>query len=209
MKTEYKYYNIPLKPIMASEIIFELFVDKGNVNMFDIKEKTTQTHIERGGLLPIRSEGAIYQEALKYLKKEGKISLPAHGYWNIHHPEFDKNDEHVVQTIGEGKGVVYLYYYPSHKERAKSSKSSVWECKIGKTDGDPYERVREQMDKKTGLPENPQIGLIIKTDDPLAIERAIQSVLKARGRQKDAPGKEWFITSPYEVEYIYKKMFDK
>ena len=73
MKTEYKYYNIPLKPIMASEIIFELFVDKGNVNMFDIKEKTTQTHIERGGLLPIRSEGAIYQEALKYLKKEGKI----------------------------------------------------------------------------------------------------------------------------------------
>ena len=194
---------------MASEIIFELFVDKGNVEMSDIREKTTQTHIERGGLSTIRSERGVYQEALKYLKREGKITMPSKGYWNIHHPVFDKNDEVESNIIGEGKGTVYLYYYPSHKERAKSSKSPVWECKIGKTDGDPYERVRDQIDKKTGLPEEPQIGLIIKTDDPLAIERAIQSVLKAQGRQKDAPGKEWFITSPYEVEYIYKKMFDK
>ena len=209
VKTEYKYHNIPLTPTIASEIIFELFVDKGNVNLSDIKEKATQLHIERGGLSAIRSERGIYQESLQYLKREGKITMPSKGYWNIHQPFFDKNDTEAVNIIGDGKGVVYLYYYPSHKERAKSSKSPVWECKIGKTDGDPYERVREQIDKKTGLPEEPQIGLIIKTDDNSAIEQAIHSILKAQGRQKDAPGKEWFITSPNEVEYIYRKMFDK
>jgi hypothetical protein len=210
VNNKYKYHNIPLEPKIVSELVFELFVDKGNVKVSDIIERVTQLHVDRGGLRHISSRPrSVFNKSLKYLKKEGKITMPSIGYWNIHHPEFDKNDEHVVQTIGEGKGVVYLYYYPSHKERAKSKKSPVWECKIGKTDGDPYERVREQTDKKTGLPEEPQIALIIKTDDPLAIEQAIHSVLKARGRLKDAPGKEWFTTSPNEVEHIYNKILDK
>ena len=75
---------------------------------------------------------------------------------------------------------------------------------------DPHERVRQQTDSPTGLPESPQIGLIIKTDNAQGIERAIHSILSAKGKHKeDALGKEWFITSPEEVEEIYHKIFGK
>ena len=106
------------------------------------------------------------------------------------------------RTIGFGKSSVYLYYYPQYQESAESKGEKVWACKIGRTmysaaDG----RIRTQA---TGLPESPKIGLHIKTDKDVKIERIIHDILKVRGKHiTDAPGTEWFVTSPNEVEEIY------
>ena len=107
------------------------------------------------------------------------------------------------RTIGSGQGSVYLYYYPQYRERAESESEKVWECKIGMTmHSEADGRIKEQA---TGLPENPKIGLHIKTDKHRQIERIIHEILKVRGKHIDeAPGKEWFLTSPSEVEEIYK-----
>ena len=49
---------------------------------------------------------------------------------------------------------------------------------------------------------------IIKTDALNLMESTIQNILKLQGKQKqDAPGKEWFITSPSEVETVYESNF--
>ena len=109
------------------------------------------------------------------------------------------------RTIGSGKSSVYLYYYPQYRESAESKGEKVWECKIGRTiDNEAHGRIRGQA---TGLPENPKVGLHIKTDKEKKVEGIIHDILKIRGRHiEEAPGREWFLTSPSEVEEIYKSI---
>ena len=106
------------------------------------------------------------------------------------------------RTIGSGNSSVYLYYYPQYRESSESKGEKVWECKIGRTiHGEADGRIREQT---TGLPESPKIGLHIKTNKHKKIERIIHDILKVRGQHiEEAPGTEWFLTSPSEVEEIY------
>lgn len=106
------------------------------------------------------------------------------------------------KTIGSGKSSVYLYYYPQYRVSAESKGENVWACKIGRTiHGEADGRIRGQA---TGLPESPKIGLDIKTNEEDKIERIIHNILKVRGKHiEDAPGSEWFLTSPSEVEDIY------
>ena len=58
------------------------------------------------------------------------------------------------------------------------------------------------------MPEYPEIGLIIETDNPPHIEQLIHGILKALNRhiEEDAPGTEWFRTNPNEVEAIYNNL---
>ena len=109
------------------------------------------------------------------------------------------------RIIGSGNGSVYLYYYPQYQEMAESKGEQVWACKIGKTiHSEADGRIRAQA---TGLPESPMIGLHIKTDKEKKIERIIHDILKVRGKHiADAPGREWFVTSPSEVEEIYNSI---
>ena len=109
------------------------------------------------------------------------------------------------KTIGSGNSSVYLYYYPRYRESAESKGEKFWECKIGRTiHGEADGRIRGQV---TGLPESPKIGLHIKTDRPKKIEDIIHDILKVRGKHvEDAPGREWFLTSPSEVEEIYNSI---
>ena len=106
------------------------------------------------------------------------------------------------RTIGSGNSSVYLYYYPQYRESSESKGEKVWECKIGRTiHGEADGRIRGQA---TGLPENPKSGLHIKTNKQEKIERIIHDILKVRGKHiEEAPGREWFLTSPSEVEEIY------
>ncbi len=106
------------------------------------------------------------------------------------------------RTIGSGKSSVYLYYYPQYRESAESKGEKIWECKIGRTRHSEADgRIKNQA---TGLPESPKIGLHVKTGDREKIERIIHDILKVRGKHiEDAPGTEWFMTSPSEVEEIY------
>ena len=107
------------------------------------------------------------------------------------------------KTIGSGRKSVYLYYYQWDRDGAKSKGGSVWECKIGKAERPLQERLREQATD----PEKFRLGLHIETDRPRKIEGVIQDTLKARGKHRgESLRKEWFLTSPSEVEKIYKSI---
>lgn len=106
------------------------------------------------------------------------------------------------KIIGVGNSSVYLYYYNTYKKYAEKCGEKIWECKIGRTDKDPLHRILGQSG--TCFPEIPHIALIIKCQNSLYLEQAIHSILKIRGKWiEDAPGTEWYLTSPNEVESIY------
>lgn len=110
------------------------------------------------------------------------------------------------ETIGSGRNSVYLYYDQQKRDRAESKGENVWECKIGRTEQELHTRIYQQG--STAIPvERFKLGLHIKTGKEKKIERIIHDILKVRGRYVDgAPGKEWFLTSPSEVEEIYKSI---
>ena len=79
---------------------------------------------------------------------------------------------------------------------------ALWRCKIGET----HDQDTETRTKQQGrvFPEKKVIALIMKTDDSKRLETMIHEILKMWDRHaKDADGKEWFLTSPAEVEGIY------
>ena len=54
------------------------------------------------------------------------------------------------------------------------------------------------------MPEKPKIALRIQTDKPFELEKAIHKLLSKDGKRlQGAPGAEWFVTSPSEVEEIH------
>jgi len=107
------------------------------------------------------------------------------------------------KTIGSGGKSVYLYYYQWDRDSAKSKGESVWECKIGKAERPLQERLREQATD----PEKFRLGLHVQTDRPKKIEDIIHDELKKRGKHRgESLRKEWFLTSPSEVEKIYKSI---
>ena len=102
--------------------------------------------------------------------------------------------------------MVYLYYFSAYKHLAEAQGEEVWTCKIGMARSDPINTILSQT--QTALPEYPKVGLIVKIDESSLIEWIIQDILRLQGKQKqDAPGNEWFITSPSEVEQIYENIF--
>ena len=107
------------------------------------------------------------------------------------------------RTTGSGRKSVYLYYYQWDRDNAKSKGESVWECKIGKAERPLQERLREQATD----PEKFRLGLHIQTDRPKEIEGIIHDELKKRGKHiGESLRKEWFRTSPSEVEKIYRSI---
>ena len=160
------------------------------------------------------------------MKLEGKAENPSQGIWrigpNFESPETEavesvepsqvSDEEEIIQpdqpdspyekTVGSGKGSVYLYYYPVYPQLAESKGESSWPCKVGKSERDPTIRVESQA--ATAMPEKPKIALLIQTDKPAELEKAIHKLLAKDGKQmKGALGAEWFVTSPSEVEEIH------
>jgi hypothetical protein len=53
------------------------------------------------------------------------------------------------------------------------------------------------------LPERPCIALAVRTSYPVELETALHCVPAMRGLRIDnAPGSEWFLTSPGEVQAL-------
>ena len=200
------------------------FPTQQTINKKKIVETVVQIHEERGGLPSEAqnvSEITIYP-ALSKLKKSGIANNPSIGYWRIglnpdlseievpesvelpHIPDEKatiKPDLPSEKCIGSGESAVYLYYLPAYRRLAESQGKSVWECKVGRTDNDLVLIVKSQT--ATAIPEEPEIALIIPTDAPSDMEKAIHAILTVRGRRKEeAQGREWFMTSPREVEEI-------
>ena len=192
----YEYVGVPLTPKIAQELIKGQFSGH-TVEEQEIVETVVQIHEERGGL-PSESQdvGLTIQTALRTLQRNGDASRISQNRWQISE-----------RNIGSGEGSVYLYYFPSDREATESRGESVWPCKIGSTEGDPYRRVRLQT---SGTLEEPRIGLIIRigTSSDVGIhailEKAIHAILTVRGRHMEhVQGTEWFVTNPSEVEEIH------
>ena len=132
---------------------------------------------------------AVVSGALTRLQKDNLATPVTTGFWKI-----------LPKEIGSGESTVYVYYYPTFKDNAIKEGQQFWKCKVGRTTTDADSRIKAQ----TGIPEPPETGLEIKTDDPDQLEDALHAMLKARGRHvEEAKGKEWFITSPTEVYEMY------
>ena len=116
------------------------------------------------------------------------------------------DDSGAEVTLGSGLGSVYVYYLPTYRMRAEERSEHSWQCKIGRTEGSALDRVLSQA--ATALPEKPFLAIVLRTKYPRALEAALHAVLTLRGlRIEDAPGSEWFLTSPGEVIAL-AKLFD-
>jgi hypothetical protein len=108
-------------------------------------------------------------------------------------------------VLGDGPNALYLNYLPVYRHRNEEHGEKVWPCKIGKTAGDPLSRVLAQA--STALPEQPHIGVVVKTANASEWESPIQAALTIRGRRiSESPGSEWFLTSPEEVLELIKSI---
>lgn len=94
-----------------------------------------------------------------------------------------------MNVIGIGEESVYLYYYPAYKNLAEQDGKKVWACKIGKTKNEVDSRIEKQC--RTALPEEPEVGLIIKCDDASVLEKALHRILRLEDKcLEQAPGSE-------------------
>jgi hypothetical protein len=108
------------------------------------------------------------------------------------------------ETIGDGEEFVYVYYQATEQKLAEFEGKKFWPCKIGFTARNVSVRILAQF-TATGMARLPVIGLVIKTDDGHALESAIHFALdQAEVRIDDAPGTEWFDTSPDRIKSWYQ-----
>ncbi len=207
--TPYRYAGLPLTPSVAALLIQELFSGQ-TVERKQIINDVLSTHIERGGRTGAELIPTI-KKALSNLAADGLVSNPANGFWRVSGDTADDAAPAVAEPVepatraevvsGEGEGSVYLYYYEAYRRLAEFEGASRFRCKIGRTVRDPAVRVGEQ----TGAPEKPTLSRHYKTRDGAALERAIHAILDLANRRcTDTPGKEWFATSPAEVDGIVR-----
>ncbi len=209
----------PLTSGIAQDLILELFAGQ-TVHRDEIRERVVEEHLARGGekLINLRKDDGDptdlpkrVDDALSDLSYSKRIESQGQCYWKVlsnseTNKECSEHRQSPKKTIGSGSGSVYLYYYPNYRRFAESQGETTWACKIGRTEGDPAIRIKEQT---TGMPEVAEWALEIRTDKSKLLENIIQSILDYLGTKKpDAPGTEWFITSPSEVEHIYQRIFE-
>lgn len=212
-KQDYQYKGVKLTPAIFSQLIVELFDGKQFDRQTAIK-MVSEHHISEGGIVEEgRDLVAVFKAATQQLqKKDVGLMNKGYGTWELHYEVHETTDivevknetvsYSVDESFGTGENAVYLYYYDVYKKLAYIENRDFWECKIGRTDRDPIQRVIGQAG--TCYPEIPHVALIIYCDDSAALETAIHSVLKYQNKWiKDAPGTEWFLTSPDEVKNIY------
>lgn len=100
--------------------------------------------------------------------------------------EIEEEDSDDVQAPS-----IYWYTFPAYKRD-----SGPYPIKIGKG-ADPLARIRQQV---TAMPEAPTVLGQFAHAEADSLEKALQYILKVRGKRKpDAPGSEWFLTTPNEI----------
>ena len=105
-------------------------------------------------------------------------------------------DEEESVAASTAKPAVYWYTFPAYQ-----SLNGSYPIKIGRGN-DPLSRISQQV---TAMPEQPVILGTFEHGDSQVLERALHCILTLRGkRKKDAPGSEWFITTPDEVRSLVK-----
>ena len=183
-------------------------------------------HRERGGSLNTDPQYTMIR-VLKDLKENGDIISIGPGWWkwsktssnsdcNSNETEtcLASSSDDIIEEIepsiqpenelGTGRESVYLYFNPNDKLLAELQGRGVWECKIGRTNSnEPIHRILGQG-IRTSLSRIPTIGLVLRSDDSAAVERALHASHRLiEAEVPDSPGNEWFYTSPDYVKAWY------
>ena len=198
MNQSYEHAGKPLTLKIAKELVIEMFSGKTGVQKKELKRVVDEMHIKRGGSLSTNEMHPV-SAALSVMKKQGLANNPSRGEWSIFStpsaPPKNLFDADAVRTLGKGKNSVCLCYYPAYRCLAESEGKEFWACKIGSV----------ETQAPSEMPELPKLRLVLRTDDAENLEQLLHNILKFRGKQiAEVPGKEWFMTSPSEVEDIYK-----
>lgn len=216
----YRYAGVPLLPSHIEELTIELFA--GQIpKRIEIANAVVAEHERRGGLPSPADPMHQTKKALRRLKEDGKAIPHGFGRYRIVGPSSDDAshategppapepraaaDPEPSRELGTGAESVYVWYSPRDQQIARLAGSLRWNCKVGRTAGPVEGRVGGQGG--TALSERPRIDLVIHTPNSRVLEAALHAVLKLKGRHAaDAPGKEWFRTSPDEVAAIYETL---
>lgn len=109
-----------------------------------------------------------------------------------------EEEEEAAIADGETTPAVYWYTFPAYRKD-----QGAYPIKVGKGN-DPQARIAQQV---TAMPEAPVILGTFSHASAFNLERALHAVLTLRGKRKiDAPGAEWFLTTPAEIADIIKKV---
>jgi hypothetical protein len=108
-------------------------------------------------------------------------------------------------TFGKGCEIVYSLFLPSVLGRISPQEKIVYPVKIGRT----RRRIDNRFNElQTGNFEDLRIGLVIKTDDSIGLERYLHRSLANNRIMRRNNQTEWFLTSLANVkllseQYIY------
>lgn len=212
--SDYKYFGLPLTPAAMRDLI-QLTASPGQAfRRSEILRIVTQRHESCGGHASLAVPESQIKKCLQTMAQAGEVEkLPTPGYWRYVGPGSDPlaESEHilsaalesedvdpypVLNTTGDGIGVVYAYYFPSYHR-----KDAPFPVKIGMSRGSYQARIASQLG--TSNPERPVIYRIHYTDAPVMLERYLHSALTLRGSwMEDAPGTEWFMVRPTEIDEL-------
>lgn len=183
------------EPFLLREISKKLLLEKYTQEQLEIRVKKAKSEATEklsnifGFYIPFLAEN------LKFFENMGggmfrNISLEE---------ELAEADELAVDLDSDDSGLIYAYSFP-----IIMSETGRYPIKIGlTTTGDAAARVNQQC-KNTCCFEFPRILATWEVQRVAAVEDAIHSTLEARGFKREAPGTEWFDTTPDEVEAIIK-----
>lgn len=210
----YKYAGVDLTPAVFTDLLIELF-DGKQFERQDAIEAIKRYHVANGGILKKKAYATVFKKASQNLRDQGMEQIIV-GTWKLQHKTktievvvsnttSDVKQYTVDKQLGIGEQSVYVYYYDTYKKFALQNNQQIWECKIGRTDVDPISRVISQAG--TCYPEFPHIALIIYCDDSSLLEKILHNILKLNNKcLTESPGKEWFLTSPDEIERLYNSI---
>ena len=200
MDYEYKDQHFTVE---IAETLIPKRYSHGN-RLRNLTDRVMESHIDRGGLEPPEGENSreMVEKALRKLRAVAQASEISPNVWR-----YGYTDQWI---FGTGKHWVYLYYFPEDKKNAESEGKSIWQCRIGKTDGVNrngeiiYDAPDKRVENQTrSYRQKANIALLIRADRHVALETAIQKILFLQEREvRRAPGKSWFWTNPCEVVKI-------
>lgn len=212
-----------VRPVVRN-IIEGLFREKPQWKSSELVDHVVEAHRKSGGSL-VPNPAFTIRRVLQDLRGDGLVTAPGHGWWRwtgvlpvadqdvtgtiASSDEAEAADElepliRPDKQVGSGSECVYLYFNPNDRRLAELEGRDVWECKIGRThSSDVTQRILGQG-VRTALSRLPTVGLVIRTEDSIALENALHSSLRlVNAEVPDSPGNEWFVTSPARVEAWY------
>ena len=196
MSNNYEYSG----KLLSVESIEKILLSKKSRERSTHKLSTITTfvsdrHIELGGLPSEEDAELLTHRALYFCMED-------YGFANRISDELWELPMSGQRIFGFGNEWVYLYYFETDKIKTETRGKSSWQCKIGKAEKEPENRVKSQT---SGCPVPPIIALLFRTNDCAALEKVMHACLKLHGKHMpNTQGKEWFNVNPDDIVSIFK-----